>query len=219
MNIGIDVDGVLADVADYQLRIGAPYFKEKFGRDIIDPDAFDVRDIYGCTEEERKKFGWDTIWTYIIHYPAREKASQVIRKLKDEGNKIYLITGRVYVTNPKNMGKFFPSPVKGLLCLLSRTILKRWLKRNGIPYDGIHYCSEHYVSDKYTGCRRFSVDVMIDDKAENIIALSKLMKVICFDAPYNRNCEGENIYRAHNWDEVHALIKEMSVQQVPSLEE
>jgi uncharacterized HAD superfamily protein len=210
MNIGIDVDGVLADVADYQLRIGAPYFKEKFGREIIDPDAFDVRDIYGCTEDERKKFGWDTIWEYIIHYPARENASQVIRKLKDEGNKIYLITGRVYVTNPRHLGKLFPSPVKGLLCLLSRTILKRWLKRNKIPYDGIHYCSEHYVSDKYTGCRRFNVDVMIDDKAENINALSKMMNVICFDAPYNKNCEGENIMRAKDWVEVYALIKEIS---------
>ena len=106
--------------------------------------------------------------------------------------------------------KPFPSPIKGLLCLLSRTILKNWLKRRKIPYDGIHYCSEHYPSDKYSGCRRFSTDVMIEDKAENIIALSKEMKGICFDAPYNRNCEGENIYRAHNWDEVYRLIKGMA---------
>ena len=207
MNIGIDVDGVLADVADYQLKIGAPYFKEKFGREIIDPDAFDVRDIFGCTEEERKKFGWDTIWTYIIHYPARENAPQVIRKLKNEGNGIYIITGRVYTTNPWHLGKPFPSPIKGLLCLLSRTILKNWLKRRKIPYDGIHYCSEQYPSDKYSGCRRFSTDVMIEDKAENIIALSKAMKVICFDAPYNRNCEGENIVRVHDWDEVYELLE------------
>jgi len=207
MNIGVDVDGVLADVADYQLRIGAPYFKEKFGREIIDPDAFDVRDIFGCTEKERMKFGWGTIWTYIIRYPARENASQVIRKLKDEGNRIYIIISRVYTTNPWHFGKLFPSPTKGLLCLLSRTILKSWLKRRGIPYDGIHYCSEHYASDKYSGCRRFSIDMMIEDKAENIIALSKMMKVICYDAPHNRNCEGNNISRAHDWDEVYELIK------------
>ena len=210
MNIGIDVDGVLADVADYQLRVGAPYFKEKFRREIIAPDAFDVRDIYGCTEEERKKFGLDTIWTYIARYPARENASQVIHKFKNEGNKIYLITGRVYVVNPWHFGKPFPSPLRGLLCLLSRTILKNWLKRRKIPYDGIHYCSEHYTSDKYSGCKRFSIDVMIEDKAENIIALSKEIKVICFDAPYNRTCEGENIMRAYNWDEVYELIKGLS---------
>jgi uncharacterized HAD superfamily protein len=82
MNIGIDVDGVLADVADYQLKIGAPYFKKKYGYDVIDPNAFDVKDIFGCTEEERQKFGWQTIWTYIIKYPARENASQIIRKLQ-----------------------------------------------------------------------------------------------------------------------------------------
>lgn len=48
---------------------------------------------------------------------------------------------------------------------------------------------------------------MIEDKAENIEALSKLMKVICFDAPYNRDCEGENISRAHDWGEVFELIR------------
>jgi len=209
MNIGVDVDGVLADVADYQLRIGAPYFKEKFGREIIDPNAFDVRDIFGCTEKERKKFGWDTLLTYIIHYPARENSSQAVCKLKNEGNKVFIITSRVYTTNPWNFGKLFPSPLKGLLCLLSRTILRDWLRRRRIPYDGIHYCSEHYASDKYSGCRRSGADVMIEDKAENIIALSKTMKVICFDAPYNRDCEGENIYRAHCWDEVYSLICDM----------
>jgi len=207
MNICIDVDGVLADVADYQLRIGAPYFKEKFGREIVEPNAFDVKDIFGCTEKERKKFGWDTIWTYIIRYPAYKDASQVIHRLKNDGNKIFIITSRIYTTNPWYFGKLFPSPIKGLLCLLSRTILKNWLKRRKIPYDGIHYCSEHYASAKYSGCKRFSVDVMIEDEAENVVALSKEMKVICFDAPYNSDCKGDNIYRAHNWNEVYKIVK------------
>jgi uncharacterized HAD superfamily protein len=47
---------------------------------------------------------------------------------------------------------------------------------------------------------------MIEDKQENIEALSRHMKVICFDAPYNRNCEGENIMRAKDWDEVYELV-------------
>jgi uncharacterized HAD superfamily protein len=53
---------------------------------------------------------------------------------------------------------------------------------------------------------------MIDDKAENIIALSKMMKVICFDAPYNKNCDGENIKRAHNWDEVYTFLEELRLK-------
>ncbi|MDR1736976.1 MAG: hypothetical protein LBR85_08945 [Oscillospiraceae bacterium] len=191
MNIGIDVDGVLADVADYQLKIGTPYFKKKYGYDIVDPNAFDVTDIFGCTEEERRKFGWKTIWKYIIGYPARENASQVIRELRNTGHKTFIITGRVCVTQRNLMG------------FLSRFILRNWLKRRGIPYDGIFFCDEHHSArDKTEGCKKHRIDVMIEDKPENITALSKVTKVICFDCAYNKACDGKNIVRAASWLEI-----------------
>ena len=195
MNIGIDVDGVLTDMTDYQLRLGAPYFKKKYGYEVLNPDAYDVRDMFGCTDEERKKFGWRTIWTYILRYPAREGASEVIRKLKSEGHRIYIITGRVFVTQ------------RGFIGWLSRSILTNWLKRHKIPYDGIFYCDEHHSArDKLAGCEKHRVDVMVEDKAENVRALSKVMRVICFDCGYNQECEGGNIVRVRDWGEVERAI-------------
>jgi len=48
------------------------------------------------------------------------------------------------------------------------------------------------------------------DKAENIIAISEIAKVICFDAAYNRSCEGANAMHAYNWDEIYTLIEKMA---------
>jgi uncharacterized HAD superfamily protein len=85
--------------------------------------------------------------------------------------------------------------------------LKNWLKRRKIPYDDIFFCDEHRsVRDKTRACEKFGIDVMIEDKPENVTALSKTTKVICFGCAYNRGCGGENIARAADWDEIHNMI-------------
>jgi uncharacterized HAD superfamily protein len=207
MNIGIDVDGVLVDLTDYQIGIGAPYFKKRYGYEIIDPKAYDVKDIFGCTEKERIKFGWRTIWKYIIRFPARDNASEVIRKLKNEGHRIIIITGRVYVKQNKSLGQIFLPPSKRLLRWIFRSTLKNWLKRRNIPYDEIVYCSEFNSHvEKYLACKEYEIGIMVEDKTEVIMALSTITKVICFDCTYNQDCEGENIIRAHDWKEVYRLI-------------
>ena len=50
---------------------------------------------------------------------------------------------------------------------------------------------------------------MIDDKVENINEISKHIPVICFNAGYNKECKGENIYRAYSWYDVYSKIKEI----------
>jgi uncharacterized HAD superfamily protein len=195
MNIGVDVDGVLVELESYQIEVGGKFFKKKYGYDVVNPAGFDVRDIFNCTEKERKNFWKRYIWKHIISRPARENSASVLKKLHDEGHKIYIITGRVMVTK------------KNFLGWLSRTILKNWFRRHRIVYDDIFYCSEsNSERDKVLGCQNFDIDMMIEDKTENIMAMSEVTKVICFDAAYNRDCEGENISRARNWGEVEKII-------------
>jgi len=45
-------------------------------------------------------------------------------------------------------------------------------------------------------------------KAED--AMLWVAKVICFDASYNRDCEGENIIRAWNFEKIYKIITEMN---------
>ena len=197
MNIGVDVDGVLVELESYQLEMGAIFFKKKYGYDIVNPAGFDIREIFDCTEKERKSFWLRHIWKHIIFHPAQDNAAKVLGELHTKGHKIYIITSRVYTTQ------------RGFLGWLSRAILTNWLKRHGVVYDEIFFCSErNSAEDKMRGCKKYEIDVMIEDKAENIIAISEFTKVICFDAAYNRDCEGENIIRVRNWNEVYSLINQ-----------
>lgn len=50
MNIGIDVDGVLVDVENYQLKYEKKYFFNKHQREIKNPKGYDICDIVDCTK-------------------------------------------------------------------------------------------------------------------------------------------------------------------------
>ena len=50
------------------------------------------------------------------------------------------------------------------------------------------------------------INIMIEDKVENINNISKIMPVICFNASYNKSCKGNNIFRAYTWYDVYYQI-------------
>ena len=54
MRIGIDIDGVLTNVSRFQLDYGSMFFNKR----VVNPNAFEIRDIYDVSEEEEKAF-WD----------------------------------------------------------------------------------------------------------------------------------------------------------------
>ena len=60
-----------------------------------------------------------------------------------------------------------------------------------------------------TACLDKHIDVMIDDEAVNIEAIAPIARVVCWDTSYNRECEGEGIMRARNWDEVYISVKKL----------
>lgn len=62
------------------------------------------------------------------------------------------------------------------------------------------------VQDKLEDCKKNNIDVMIEDKVENINIVSTAIPVICFNAGYNKECNGQNIYRAYNWYDIYNLI-------------
>ena len=48
---------------------------------------------------------------------------------------------------------------------------------------------------------------MIEDKVENIEKISKVIPVICFNASYNKRCQGKNIIRCYSWYDIYGRIK------------
>ena len=193
MVIGVDVDGVLTDMEEYQLKYGKKYFKKT--DDEIKEDEIDISGIFGVSKTEREKFWLKYIWKYCVE-PPKMNSAETIRKLKEEGHEIHIITGRAHTTEKGITGKLF------------RWMLTKWLKKWDIPYDSITYCKEKgSEADKVKACEELNVDVLIDDKRENVVEVGKTRKVLCFDAKYNQGVEGDNIIRVNNFNQVYDSIK------------
>lgn len=172
--IGIDVDGVLTYLEEYQLKTGKKYFKTQD----FDETKYDIQDIFNVTKKEREKYWTKYIWNYCLTEPIRVDAKKVIDKLKEDGHEIHIITGRVHTTKDNAKGKLF------------RKMLVYWLKKNGIQYDSINYCSEsNSASEKFEICKKLGIDIMIEDKKENIDAISEIANVICINTSYNQDVE------------------------------
>ena len=197
MNIGIDMDGVLTDIQGFNRRHAPRFFKKKFNRDVADENPYDIHDIFQCPENEYKAYWQRYLLIYAIFEPARKGAKALTRKLHAEGHSVYIISKRVFTCRNDFLGK------------LMRFLMRRWVWRNGIKCCEIVFCDNDVPDSKHAACLEKHIDVMIDDEAVNINAIAPIAKVICFDTSYNRDCAGENISRARNWDEVYSLIKNM----------
>ena len=190
MNIGIDIDGVLTDVIRYACDYGSKYFFEKYGKLDINTNAWSLKDMFNVTDEEDKKCWSTIIENYSINEPARPFASEIINKLREEGNSIYIITARGTdnINNQKN------------------NIVEEWLKYNKIYYDKLIFSKE-----KLEICKKYNINIMIEDKKENINSISKSIPVICFHENHNKELKSKNIYRAYSWYDVYykyLIIKE-----------
>ena len=51
---------------------------------------------------------------------------------------------------------------------------------------------------------------MIEDKASNVETISKIVPVLCFDAPYNLGVKGENITRVYSWFQIYKYFIDLA---------
>lgn len=195
MRIGIDADGVLTDMTAFNIEYGQRFFK----RAPENPAGYSAETIFVCTAKDEFRFGLRYFFTYCKKWPPRVNCPQTIAKLNADGHELYEITARKFATSNHPLGWYV------------RILFKKWLKRHNLKFKDIFYCSEsNSPSDKLEGCRRFDVDVMIDDKPEVVYFLAEQgIPVLMFDAPYNQDVSGDNITRVMNWDDVYSEIKKM----------
>lgn len=194
MKIGIDADGVLTDMSRFNLECGKEYFK----REAKDPCAYGIREMFECTERQEFKYGLKYFFKYCRSCPPRENCAKVLSLLNDDGNELYEITARKFIT------------MKNPLGLYSRRLFLKWTKRYKMEFKDFFYCSEsNSPEDKLNGCRKFGVNIMIDDKPEVAYFLAQNgIMVLLFDAPYNQTVNGTNIIRVSDWNDVYRKLKQ-----------
>lgn len=191
MKIGIDIDGVLTNIEQWQLDYGSKIIFEQYNKNIRNSNGYDIKEIFNIEERLEDEFWEEYIYEYAKKEPARKFSGEVTNKLKEDGNEIYIITARYFTDRNDENGQKM------------RDIVINWLKEYNIYYDKIIFSPD----EKLDVCIENNIDLMIEDKVENINNISQKIPVICFDARYNKECIGKNIYRCYSWYDIYAKIQ------------
>lgn len=194
MNIGIDVDGVLVDLETKMLTYGTKFSVENNLNINIKPNEYWETKKFNWTENQELQFWNQYIIKYVRDSQAREYASEVIEKLMQEENKIYIITARDEYGMPKEYyGKM-------------QEITKNWLEKNNIKYNKLIFSPD---KEKLQKCIENNVDIMIEDSPSNILNISQKVKVIKYDCSYNQEVQNSNIIKAYSWYHIYDIINKL----------
>lgn len=179
MTIGIDIDDTITKTAECLL----PYVAKYFSLDLnyLIENNYNYNNLPEEYIDKFYEFGLSTFERAIPLVKVKDKAKEVINKLKEDGNRIVIVTAR---TN-----KFYSDAYK---------ISSEQLDNFGITYDKL-ICS----FDKRTACIEENIDLFIDDTIGNLDSVYDVVKdVLLFNS--NVNFLSDVDYkRVYNWDEVY----------------
>lgn len=193
MVIGIDIDDTTVVTVESMVKYGDKYDTEVLNREAKKDNLGKIKDryymkaLYGWTEEEKFAF-FDMYYKNVLEecYPL-PNASEIINKLKQEGNEIIFITARL--TNIKNCE--------------TENITKETFRKYNIPYDKLIM----NVDDKLKFCIENGVEVFIEDSYETCKSLQENgIKAYLMTTKMNRNIVDEKIERVSSWNEVYEKI-------------
>lgn len=189
MKIGIDIDNVISNF-DYELlKEYLKHDKELRNTGIINKNAPYIRNgMFDWSEEEEIEFYNSNIERIAKNLKTLYGSKKHIDKLKQDGNEIYIISGRDNgeYTNPREM-------------------TEKWLEDNGIYFDKLILTDAYDKTAKTKECIKNNIDVMIEDSTRICIDLSKNgIKVFQMNTRFNQNSEG--IERVMGWRDAYNKI-------------
>lgn len=196
MNIGIDIDGVLTNDDDYILDCATKFCYENNLTFFDNPYNYETRK-FDWDKHTLNKYREQYFWDYVNNEPPRKFAQEIIKKLKDEGHNIYIITSRHLSYN------------KGVKGDLMRSSIIKWLNKHNIYYDKIFFST-----DKTVQIQELNLDIMIEDSPLTIPTFANYVHVLCFDCRYNRDLNCSNMTRVFSWYDIYTKIQEKKLNNL-----
>ena len=195
MNIGIDIDDTIANTYEILFNYAQNYTIEDLKRSgKIDRNKKLYTHMYctalhNWTEEEEKDF-FDKYYETILNEVKPKKYSiEVINKLKEENNNIYIITARF------DSDKFNVEETT-----------KSWLEKYGIKYDELFL----NIDNKAKMAKENDLDIFIDDSFKNCKELLDIgIKTYIFDTRINESLEYEKLERVYSWPHLYQEIEKI----------
>ncbi|AVX20598.1 MULTISPECIES: hypothetical protein [Carboxydocella] len=186
MNIGIDIDGVLADSVTQWLNVMNKYFGQNKKYEELYTYRFEK--VYNVTWEEMDRFFRTNQEILLSNLSPIPNSVSAVKKLKIWGHKIYLVTAR-----PRQY----------------QHLTTKWLKEHQVEYDQLIMTDFQCKADY---CQELQLKVFIDDSLDNAMAIaSRGIKVFLYNAPYNQGHFPDNlqILRKNSWSEILTEVKKM----------
>lgn len=198
MIIGIDIDNTLTEVQE-ELNKAAYEYAIKHGKKVdasiiledINNNGEFYRENFKFSYDELKYFLKDIQEEIINKAKPRENAVEIIRKLRSDGHKIYIVTARD--------SEFHDDPY---------TLSKVWLDKNNIEYDKIIVNARK----KAPICIQENIDLFIDDQVNNCIEISK--EGIQTIRISNDKQEIKNILTIKNWKQIYEYIQKNRIVKI-----
>lgn len=194
MRIGIDIDNTLNKVQD-KLNKAAFDYAISLGKKIdnYDNPLEDIKNN-GDTYKKKFQFTYEELKYFLKEIQEditnnalpRENVKEVIDKLKEDRNEIYIVTARD--------SEFHDDPYK---------LSKDWLDKNNIYYDRLIVNAR----EKASVCKNENIDLFIDDQLNNCLSVANagIKTIMITDRIYNYN----EITQLQNWNEIYNYINEM----------
>ena len=180
MNIGIDLDGTVAD----NLELLVETLNQHCGKRLVGDEIrqYDLCKTYCISEEEIIELMETREEEIIVQSPVVPMAREYIEKLAGQGWQIHIITAR----HPRY-----------------HEVTRRWLEKNDISFCGLHLLNSH---NKLQICRNLAVKMMVEDNIHNAYQLKAGgIPTILYEAPHNRHWSWQGI-RCKTWREIYQTI-------------
>lgn len=196
MKIGIDIDDTTLNTVNEMIKYGDIFchdvLKNKNTKNSISDitNRFYLNSLYGWDDETKFKF-FNLYYSQVLEdCQPKQDSPKIIRKLKEEGNKIYFISARL--TNIPN-------------CQTENITIDTF-KKYDIPYDKIIIAAY----DKLKYCLENQIEVFVDDSYEVLESLSNNgIKCYLITTPMNKSViVSKEIKRVYNWEEIYNDLKE-----------
>ena len=195
MRIGIDIDNVLSNFDEVLLNDYINHDKNLRNKGIINNNVY-IRKMFDWSEAEEKQYYEKNIERLANLFEPIKDCSKFIKKLKNNGNYICIISGR-------NNGEYSDP--------YNMTI--KWLKKYDIIYDKLILTNAYNYEEKANFCIENDIDIMIDDSVNVCLKCSENnIKSLLFNTEYNKN--ETRFTRVNSWEEIFNYINNYKKEKI-----
>ncbi len=196
MRIGIDIDNCISNFDDTLLKEYLRHDKELRNTGIINENPEYLRKgMFDWTEKEEKSFYNSNIQNFAQKLKPIEDSPYYIKKLREDGHEIYIITGRDNgeYTNPYEL-------------------TKAWLNNYNIVYDKLLFTNAYDKHAKTEVCLENNIDLMIEDSTRiSLDLINNCIKVYTMNTRYNQ--KEQTLDRVSKWKEIYERISELNKKE------